>query len=214
MKAIKNSRGGINPRIFLFNLIIATVVTGLGFGFVGNTEAENAYGLLEMNTGRDFAQVSLIDEIDTGAIHSSYSSSFTPAPVQYSSTPVSATNSISILGRNIQIVDSSTTEWTPDNLVARYKGGRFYYAHNKSNLFGGLAGLSKGSTFTIFVDGEVQNYVVADNITIPKGDIKMNKVVKAINNGVQYSISLMTCAGTMLGGGDATERTIVFANRI
>lgn len=212
MKAIKNSRGGINPRIFLFNLIIATVVTGLGLGFVGEAEAENAYDLL--GNEREFAQISLVDEIDTGAIHSSYSSSFVPAPVHYSSTPVSATNYISILGRNIGIVDSGTTDWTPDNLVARYKGGRFYYAHNKSSLFGGLAGLSRGSIFTIFVDGEAQSYVVADNITIPKGDIKMNKVVKAVNNGVQYSISLMTCAGTMLGGGDATHRTIVFANRI
>ena len=114
MKAIKNSRGGINPRIFLFNLIIATVVTGLGLGFVGEAEAENAYDLL--GNEREFAQISLVDEVETGMIRSSYSSSFTPAPVYYSSTPVAAQNSISILGRNIQIVDSSTTNWTPDDL--------------------------------------------------------------------------------------------------
>lgn len=212
MKAIKNSRGGINPRIFLFNLIIATVVTGLGLGFVGEAEAENAYDLL--GNEREFAQISLVDEVETGMIRSSYSSSFTPAPVYYSSTPVAAQNSISILGRNIGIVDSSTTNWTPDNLVARYKGGRFYYAHNKSYIFGGLAGLPVGSTFTIFVDGEVQNYVIMENFNIAKEKIQMQKVVKAINNGTQYSISLMTCAGQMLGGGDATERTLVFANRI
>ena len=42
----------------------------------------------------------------------------------------------------------------------------------------------------------------------------MRQVADAKSDGVQYSISLMTCYGRALGGGDATHRFVIFANAI
>jgi hypothetical protein len=43
----------------------------------------------------------------------------------------------------------------------------------------------------------------------------MNRTAKAKdNNNVQYDLALMTCHGQSLGSGNATQRLVLFANKI
>ena len=133
-------------------------------------------------------------------------------------------NSIQIAGRNLEIVDVADTRIDAGSHVNKY-GDKFLYGHNSAGVFGGLASLGVGSTFSVNYGGMLTNYRVAKTVIFEKneaeGKLQLNgsgsymlSVSQARNAGVQYSIALMTCAGTSLGNGRATHRLVIFANVI
>ena len=151
-------------------------------------------------------------------------------------TPIAAPNagkpadSIQIAGKNLSITTVNNTATDSGNHVNRFmKGnydGRFLYGHNSAAVFGGLKNLGVGNTFTVTLDGNQNTYkivkIVFFNKNVTKGTIEltgdstnyMNQVARASFKGVQYDLSIMTCHGQSLGGGDATERLVIFANKI
>lgn len=140
--------------------------------------------------------------------------------------PIIPANSISFLGRTINIVDVASTAVNAGNHVNKY-GAKFLYGHNLAGVFGALTSLGVGSTFSVTYNGVVTNYQVREVITYEKntdnGRLQLNghgNYMKAVANatnkdtGVVYDISLMTCAGTSYGNGDASHRLVIFANAI
>lgn len=132
-------------------------------------------------------------------------------------------NNIQVAGRTLRIVDVADTLAEAGNHVNKY-GSKFLYGHNTGAVFGGLAGLGYGSVFTVTYGGVTTNYSVANIVVFEKsaggllqingyGDY-MNAVSRAVYNGTYYDIALMTCAGTSLGGGDATHRLVIYAYAI
>ena len=78
-----------------------------------------------------------------------------------------------------------------------------------------------GQNFVVRENGVEQNYVVAQAVTFDKVSDYTLSV-----DGVEYSMTalatgawghdliLVTCAGVSLGGGDATQRLILFADAV
>lgn len=149
-----------------------------------------------------------------------------PATTYVAPTPVyvAPTNSISVAGRTIDVVDVADTTVDAGNHVNKY-GGRFFYGHNSAGVFGGLGSLGVGSIFSITYGGMTTNYQVTKVVMYEKntstGRLQLNgsgnymrQVADAKSGDIQYSVSLMTCAGQSLGHGDATHRLVIFANAI
>ena len=165
----------------------------------------------------------------------SQATSATPAKTK-ATTPISVPNagkpadSIQIAGKTLNITTVDSTTIDSGNHVNRFKSdnfdGRFLYGHNSATVFGGLKNLGVGNTFTVTLDGSQKTYKIAKivifNKNVAKGTIEldgdetnyMGQVAKAKFKGVQYDLSIMTCHGQSLGGGDATERLVIFANKI
>lgn len=146
-------------------------------------------------------------------IASSYSSSnphtsATTASTTYSSYITIANNTLRIEDVNDTLIDST-------DHVNRW-GKKFLYGHNTSKVFGPIRSLSNGATFTVLMDGQESTYQIMYTETMerPKVEKNMLGIAYATYNGVRYDLSLMTCAGTSLGGGDATHRFVIFANKI
>ena len=78
-----------------------------------------------------------------------------------------------------------------------------------------IRNLSTGSTFTINLDGTDYHYRIAKIETVANDDFLASNMKKVASgkdyNGTQYDVTLMTCAGTPYGDGNATHRTIVYA---
>ena len=142
---------------------------------------------------------------------------------QYNSSAayVAATpeNRITIAGKTLEIQETSSTSADAGTHVNKY-GAKFLYGHNSSVVFGGLQNLPVGATFSVTLNGQTKTYQIAQKVTFEKnngllqlgGDGNfMNAVVNASFDGSSYDLSIMTCAGTSLGHGDATHRLVVFA---
>ncbi|MDO4978782.1 MAG: hypothetical protein Q4E47_01335 [Candidatus Saccharibacteria bacterium] len=125
------------------------------------------------------------------------------------------------------------------NKVGIYNG-TFYYGHNSSNVFGVLDRLPVGTVFTIVTNGQKQDYkiaykkVLSKAVMLDKSSVESTRRLKAIYNAGYhedcdfsikngdlkcksahpYHISLMTCAGTNYGNGDASHRLVVEAVRV
>ena len=139
-------------------------------------------------------------------------------------TPAVPANNVQVAGRTVQIVDVGNTTVDAGNHVNKY-GARFLYGHNLAGVFGGLAELGVGSTFSVTYGGATTEYQVSNVVIFEKnaengllqidgfGDY-MYSVAAAVYNGVQYDMALMTCYGTSYGNGDASHRLVIFANAI
>ncbi len=202
MKALK-CRGGKLARVFCYLLLLSSllVFSSMSFSWSSNFEQASAFSI----NVDPLSQKEFLENINTGYLASSYNSS----------------NYISILGRRIEVVDTETTNVTPVSKIGRYIGygypGKFYFGHNTSYLFGGLANMSVGDNFSITIAGYKHNYrvmhiEVVEKISIMNGE--MIDIAGARWKGRNYSVSLMTCAGQSYGNGDASHRTLVFANEI
>lgn len=219
MKA-KISRGGKLSAVFLFIFAVLGISLNLQTPTIDATPDRVDFAA--------FDEMSLADALDLPerAPNVNISDTYTaPAVRSYTSTTTSyssetRTNSISILGRTIDIFVSSDTRINAGSMVARYINGnkyrgQFYYGHNSSQVFGGLANLSVGSTFTINLDGTDYQYRIAKIETVANDDSLASNMKKVASgkdyNGTQYDVTLMTCAGTPYGDGNATHRTIVYA---
>ena len=146
------------------------------------------------------------------------------APEYVEPVYVAPSNSISIAGRTLEIVDVADTTVNSGDHVNKY-GDRFLYGHNTAGVFGGLVNLGTGSTFSVTYGGVTKNYVVAKIVIFEKnvgnGKLQlsgegsyMRSVANAKSDGIQYDLSLMTCYGTSYGNGDASHRWVIFANAI
>lgn len=219
MKA-KISRGGKLSAVFLFIFAVLGISLNLQTPTIDATPDRVDFAA--------FDEMSLADTLDLPerAPNVNISDTYTaPAVRSYTSTTTSyssetRTNSISILGRTIDIFVSSDTRINAGSMVARYINGskyrgQFYYGHNSAQVFGGLANLSVGSTFTINLDGTDYHYRIAKIETVANDDTLASNMKKVASgkdyNGTQYDVTLMTCAGTPYGDGNATHRTIVYA---
>lgn len=146
------------------------------------------------------------------------------APEYVEPVYVAPSNSISIAGRTLEIVDVADTTVNSGDHVNKY-GDRFLYGHNTVGVFGGLVNLGAGSIFSVTYDGVTRNYVVAKIVIFEKnvgnGKLQLNgegsymrSVANAKSDGMQYDLSIMTCYGTSYGNGDASHRWVIFANAI
>lgn len=132
---------------------------------------------------------------------------------------------ISIAGKAIQTFKSNNTKTDAGSRVAKYND-HFYYGHNSSSVFGSLASLPIGSTFSITENGLTKNYQIVSSETFNKINENTlattknpnrnfsNAIYSASYLGEKYDIALMTCAGQPIGQNDATERYVVFANEV
>lgn len=142
-------------------------------------------------------------------------------------------NNITIGGRYIPLYQMGSTDAVLDNAASKY--GNFIYGHNSGNVFGVLYNSWVGQTFSVTVDGVTTDYVVSDIVIYEKNQANgllqvngrgnyMSNVANAIKKYIDadtgqvsltyYSLSLMTCYGTMLSGSDATHRLVIFAYEI
>ena len=149
-----------------------------------------------------------------------YSAPVYEEPVYYA--PV---DNIAINGRTIELEPTNNTmeDAGSRSLAWYYKTGKFIYGHNSPNVFGFLdsaydGGWLNGMSFSVTMNGNTSYYTVA-NYRLYDYDInsplclwydgvctKMNPVVQASLDGVNYRMAMMTCyAGS-------SKRLVVFAN--
>lgn len=112
-----------------------------------------------------------------------------------------------------------------------YRTGSLVYAHNSSNLFGGLKTLGVGATFTLTENGVTTTYRVSGieyykKIAVSNGEDLAKCVggttdncsgrwmTSLVKNALYHNVALMTCAGTSYGNGDASHRLVIFADRV
>ena len=159
----------------------------------------------------------------------------TPATPAVTPAPKVKPNQIVIGGRTISMTIVKDTRADAGNHVNMYCGSnaacnKFIYGHNSSAVFGNLKNLRVGvDTFTVTLNGVTSTYRIVNKVIYDyelggngalrlNGDTSinyMNRTAKARdNNNVQYDLSLMTCHGQSLGSGNATQRLVLFANKI
>ena len=148
-----------------------------------------------------------------------------PVPVRayhaQANTYIAPANNIKIAGRTLEVVGVDGTDVDAGGHVNKY-GEKFLYGHNSAAVFGALASLGQGTTFTVTYGGVVTNYVVNEVVEFKKisrtqlmDESEQKYTMNAIaQNAKGHSLALMTCAGENLGGGDATHRLILFADAI
>ena len=145
-----------------------------------------------------------------------------PAP-----KPVVPANSITIAGNTIEIVNVSSVVDSGNHVN---KIQKLLYGHNYASIFGGISRLGVGSTFVVRVNGREMTYRVGSKVYYDKdnstanGALRrnggkknyMNSIARAYDYdaGVSYDLAIMTCAGRPLGGGDATQRLVLYARAV
>ena len=136
------------------------------------------------------------------------SSAYVASAASYSEA-VSYSPSITINGRVLSITDVNNTLIDSGTHVNRI--GHLLYGHNYANVFGDIAG---AGSFTVSEGGNATTYYVRNVVTLTKEETArfMNALVNGAYMGGRYQYILMTCAGQLYGGGDASHRTIVFAS--
>ena len=159
----------------------------------------------------------------------------TPATPAVAPAPKVKPNQIVIGGRTIPMTIVRDTRADAGSHVNMYCGSnaacnKFIYGHNSSAVFGNLKNLRVGvDTFTVTLNGATSTYRIVNKVIYDyelggngalrlNGDTSinyMNRTAKAKdNNNVQYDLALMTCHGQSLGSGNATQRLVLFANKI
>ena len=159
----------------------------------------------------------------------------TPATPAVTPAPAVKPNQIVIGGRTISMTIVKDTRADAGNHVNMYCGSnaacnKFIYGHNSAAVFGNLKNLRVGvDTFTVTLNGTTSTYRIVNKVIYDyelggngalrlNGDTSinyMNRTAKAKdNNNVQYDLALMTCHGQSLGNGNATQRLVLFANKI
>ena len=128
-------------------------------------------------------------------------------------SPTTPPNHLSYLGHTVPIFTSYDTLTDSGTQIGLYND-KFLYGHNSWNVFGDLPSLAIGDTLTINLNGKAATYRVSYVTTLDKATTQrfMLSIANARFDGVQYSYSLMTCAGTSVGNGDASHRLILFVD--
>ena len=99
-----------------------------------------------------------------------------------------------------------------------YRFEKLIYGHNTANLLGNLSTLTPGQIFTVTEGGTTTNYQVASVVYYQNTETGLNGdpalMTRIAYSALGYDTALMTCAGTPYGNGNATQRLVVFANRV
>ena len=116
-------------------------------------------------------------------------------------------------------VDAYVASYANLSYSAIYKYHKMIYGHNTASLLGSLANRYVGETITITEGGVARNYRVSAKVYYNKtADGYLNGDPYLMNNiadtAMGHSVALLTCAGQMLGGGDATQRLVIYADAI
>lgn len=140
---------------------------------------------------------------------------------------------LTIGGKNICLVATNTTNGTLSYSHAytlhssnHNSYNQYIFGHNSANIFGNLANLPAGATFSLTTNGQTANYRISfkettcdySNPSYPCSQfpndpvLNMLDVVNPSRRGAHLAI--MTCAGTPIGNGDATHRLTVYAVKI
>ena len=147
------------------------------------------------------------------------------------STPIQTTPPVPAINYRVTI---HTDNVKSRNLSYKdiYKTKKLVYGHNSTNLLGSLKSLGVGSTFSVTEGNATTTYQIHDIKIFLKSDdyslelcnsgyencnggtYYLNSLQNAIFRDKKYDIALFTCDGTGLGGGDATHRRVVFANKV
>lgn len=128
-------------------------------------------------------------------------------------------NSLTIAGRTLPVFYSSDLSIDAGTSVGLY-GGAFLYGHNSAQVFGILASLPDGTTFTLTLNGQSTTYRIVTRTTLSTTALNANAsaraaIYRASYLGAQHSLSIMTCAGTYDPSlGTNTHRLILFADKI
>ncbi len=122
------------------------------------------------------------------------------------------TDFITIAGRQLAIFRSNSTNIDAGSRVGLI--GKLLYAHNYASIFGPIGSLPAGSKFQVTLNGQTKSYTITKTVTLEKAEVTkyMSALLRGEYRGKTYDYVLMTCAGQDLGGGDASHRTLVFAN--
>lgn len=124
-----------------------------------------------------------------------------------------------VVTNQVGSVDEYVNSHANLSYAAIYKYNKMVYGHNTANLLGSLADLMVGDDITITEGGVVGNYRVAAVALYEKtADGYLNHdpglMTRIANTAMGHSVALFTCAGRSLGGGDATHRLVVYADRV
>ena len=215
-------------------LFILLSVMGIGF-LIDNIDPTTPVS--SATTATTSSEIALIEEIPTleklEKIEAKPVQEITEPP-KMAVTPTARTASHSTSNNPNYRVTKYPTSVQSHNLTGSdiYKTGKLIYGHNSANLLGSIRSLSVGSTFTITENGTTTTYQVQDSRIFKKTDEKtldlctsgydncnggtyyIANIQNASFRGQNYGVALFTCDGTNLGGGDATHRRVVFANKI
>jgi hypothetical protein len=148
----------------------------------------------------------------------------TPKIVTKTATTLKTTSCDRIIigGNSICLFSASSLNTDAGAKVAVY-GGNFYFGHNIPAVF---ASLHTATSFTIVRNGIATNYKIVQKTIYcdysnpaypcsnwPKDPVlNMSQVLQPAKTAKNpTAISLMTCAGTPIGGGDATHRLVAYA---
>ena len=121
---------------------------------------------------------------------------------------------VTINGVDIPMFAAMDTTVNPGSRAALY--GRLLYGH-RGTAFGAISSLPIGAQFTITRNGATETSVVVNSTTLDRDTTArfMYALTSSASfKGQTYSLTLMTCAGAPGDNGDASHRSIVFANRI
>lgn len=157
---------------------------------------------------------------------STASNTTTTSVARTASVTSSATSGgrITIAGNTISIFASSSTTIDAGSRVGSFR--KLLYGHNSSTVFGRLSSVATGSTFTVTLGGTTTTYRILQKITVLKSSLEVNNRMNYLVNSASYTdrdariatgahdLVLMTCAGTLYGNGNASHRTLIFADRI
>ncbi len=132
------------------------------------------------------------------------------------SAPVTPNYTVTVY---ISSVDAYVASYNNLSYSAIYKFNKMIYGHNTANLLGSLANRYVGETITITEGGVARNYTVSAKVYYNKtSDGYLNNDPYLMNNiansALGHDVALLTCAGQMLGGGDATQRLVIYADAI
>ena len=144
----------------------------------------------------------------------------TKTTVAKAAAPKPAANRLNIAGRSL-VVEYSPNTGVDAGRVVKFYNNKFLYGHNSAGVFGFLPSVGVGQTFTLTYTGVTTTYQVMEKVEYAKSspttlnlngrDYSMAYIAKGMN---KYSLTLMTCSGRSLGGGDATHRLVLYANAI
>lgn len=97
---------------------------------------------------------------------------------------------------------------TPDTIVGSYSraSNKTLLIGHSTSVFHDLNRVKLGDNF----EYDEKTYAIVDIETLPKTEIKMDQILAEANTD---TVIIMTCAGELLDGGDATHRLIVTATR-
>jgi hypothetical protein len=144
----------------------------------------------------------------------------TKTTVAKAAAPKPAANRLNIAGRSL-VVEYSPNTGVDAGRVVKFYNNKFLYGHNSAGVFGFLPSVGVGTVFSLTYNGVTTNYRVMEKVEYAKSspttlnlngrDYSMAYIAKGMN---KYSLTLMTCSGRSLGGGDATHRLVLYANAI